>query len=93
MYVDDFIWLPEIVDKLEAKHSVSQEEVEEIFFNQPHFRFLERGYRTGEDVYSAAGQTDNGRYLVVFFIRKTGNRALIISARDMDKSEKKRHGR
>ncbi len=41
MYVNDFIWLPEIVKKIEEKHNLSQEEVEEIFFNQPHFRFME----------------------------------------------------
>jgi hypothetical protein len=31
MYIDDFIWLPQIIDKLEIKHRVTQDEVEEIF--------------------------------------------------------------
>jgi hypothetical protein len=28
MYIDDFIWLPDILEKLAVKHSVIQEEVE-----------------------------------------------------------------
>jgi len=51
MYIDDFIWLPDILEKLAVKHQVSQEEVEEIFFDEPHYRFVESGYRSGEDVY------------------------------------------
>lgn len=93
MYIDDFIWLPEIVDKLARKHNVTQDEAEEVFFNAPRFRFVESGQRPGEDVYSATGQTRAGRYLIVFFIHKSGNRALILSARDMDAKERKRHGR
>ena len=93
MYIDDFIWLDEIVDKLAVKHGVTSEEVEEVFFSRPHFRFVEAGQRKGEDVYLASGQTDAGRYLVVFFIQKSANRALILSARDMDGSERKRYER
>lgn len=93
MHIDDFIWLPDIVEKIAVKHSVSQDEVEEIFFNRPSFRFLESGYVKGEDVYSAAGQTDSGRYLLIIFIYKSSNIALIISARDLDKNERKRYER
>jgi uncharacterized protein len=93
MYIDDFFWLPEIEDKLVGKHQVTREEVEEVFFNRPHFRFVETGNRAGEDVYSARGQTDAGRYLIVFFIYKYGNIALIVSARDMDKSERRYYER
>ena len=38
MNIDDFIWLPAIVDKLESKHHVMPDEVEEVFFNKPRFR-------------------------------------------------------
>jgi len=93
MFIDDFSWLPDIIEKLEVKHHVSQEETEEVFYNGAKYRFLESGHRPGEDVYSASGQTDSGRYLTVFFIRKTGNTALILSARDMDSKERKRHER
>ena len=93
MYIDDFIWLPDIIEKLERKHRVVPEEVEEVFFNQPRFRFIEKGHVAGEDLYVAMGQTDGGRYLGVFFIHKPGSLALIISARDMDAAERKRYGR
>jgi len=93
MYIDDFIWLPDIADKIAIKHNVFQEEAEEVFFNKPKYRFVESGYTPGEDVYSASGRTDAGRYLIVFFIRKPGNKALILSARDMDRKERKRYER
>lgn len=93
MYIDDFIWLPAVIEKLAVKHHVTQDEAEEVFFNKPRFRFVESGNRIGEDVYAANGRTDAGRYLIVFFIHKPGNRALILSARDMDAKEQKRHDR
>lgn len=93
MFIDDFIWLPDVLDKLLVKHHISQDEVEEVFFNRPHFRFVEKGNYPGEDVYLAAGQSDGGRYVVVFFIHKPGHAALILSARDMDKKERKRYER
>jgi len=93
MYIDDFIWLPDIVEKLAVKHRVTQDEVEEVFFNRPQYRFVESGHRTGEDVYAASGQTDAGRYMIVFFLRKPDHFALILSARDMDQKERRRYER
>ena len=93
MYIDDFIWLPDIIEKLAVKHHVTQDEAEEVFFNRPKYRFVERGYTPGEDVYSASGQTDAGRYLIVFFIHKPAHIALVLSARDMDENERRRHER
>ena len=37
------------------------------------------------------GQTSAGRYLMVFFVRKKTRQALILSARDMTDSERKRY--
>ena len=91
MYIDDFVWLPDIIEKLDAKHHVTQDETEEVFFNHPQYRFVESGHRPGENVYSANGQTDAGRYLIVFFIHKPSNLALILSGRDMDKKERRRY--
>ncbi|MFP4033081.1 MAG: BrnT family toxin [Desulfococcaceae bacterium] len=93
MHIDDFIWLPDIEEKLAVKHNVTQDEAEEVFFNQPHFRFVEKGHRRGEDVYAALGQTDSGRYLIIFFLRKPNRLALILSARDMDRKERRKHGK
>jgi uncharacterized DUF497 family protein len=47
----------------------------------------------GEHLYEALGRTDAGRYLAVFFIRKPADKALIISARNMTATERKRYGK
>lgn len=44
-------------------------------------------------MYSAAGQTNAGRYLIVWFIHKQNNFALILSARDMDQKERRKYER
>lgn len=93
MRISGFIWLEEIVQKLAWKHSVETIEVHEIFLNKPKFRFVEKGHRKDENVYAALGQTDAGRYLICFFVYKTDNHALILSARDMTDAERKRYGR
>jgi len=33
MNIDDFVWLPDIIEKLFIKHNITQDEVEEVFFN------------------------------------------------------------
>jgi uncharacterized DUF497 family protein len=50
-----------------------------------------RGHRSAENVFSVLGKTDAGCFLIVFFIYKKGNQALILSARDMTDAERKRH--
>jgi len=93
VYIDEFIWRPDIIEKLAVKHQVAPEEVEDIFFNRPRIRFHEKGHVQGEHMYSALGQSDAGRYLIVFFIFEPVNRALIISARDMNRSERRYYER
>lgn len=93
MKITGLIWLYQIVEKLSRKHSVSQDEVIEVFANSRRFRFIESGHRLGENVYSLGGQTDGGRFLLIYFVYKTGREALILSARDMTRSEKKRYER
>jgi uncharacterized DUF497 family protein len=82
------IWLPEVIEKLEAKHEVSVEEVEEVFELGPLFRRGPRGQRSGENLYKAYGQTEAGRYLFIVFVYKLNRRALILSARDMTGAER-----
>jgi len=89
--ISGIIWLPEIVEKISHKHRVEQNEVSEVLQSSSHFRFVEKGHRKGENVYSAMGQTSAGRYLMVFFVRKKTRQALILSARDMTDSERKRY--
>lgn len=40
MKITGIIWLEEIIEKLERKHSVEQQEVREVLANSPQFRFL-----------------------------------------------------
>jgi len=85
----EIIWIDDFVEKIWRKHRLLTQEVEESLSNSPKIRFIEKGDVRGEDVYAAMGKTFGGRYLITFFIRKSGDRALIISSRDMTKSEKK----
>ena len=43
MRIADFIWLEEIVEKLEVKHGVIPEEVDEAFSNKPKITRMEKG--------------------------------------------------
>ena len=88
MRVKGIIWLRAFVDKLALKHSVSTQEVKEVFDSSPRFRFVEKGIVEGEDLYAAMGQTSAGRYLIVFYVHKLDGRALVISAREMDQRER-----
>ncbi|MFQ5626506.1 MAG: BrnT family toxin [Methyloligellaceae bacterium] len=87
--IKSIIWLPRTVEKLEAKHGVTVEEVEEVFALRPIYRRGPRGKRRSENLYKAYGQTKTGRYLFVVFIYKLNRRALILSARDMTDKEQR----
>ena len=91
MKIKELIFLDKIIEKLDRKHGVRPQEVEEIFFQSPRIRFVEKGTRKNENVYAAMGQTYSGRYLIVFFIYKQNKNALVLSARDMDNAERRRY--
>ena len=76
MKIAGIIWLHTVVEKLARKHGVCSDEVEQVFVNKPQFRFVEKGHRLGEDVYTAYGQTNGGRYLTVLFICKSDGSGL-----------------
>lgn len=92
MRVTGFIWLGDIAQKLQQKHGVLPDEVREVFFGRPQFRRVEKGHRPGENVYAAFGQANDGRYLAIFFVHKKDKRALILSARDMTRAERRKYG-
>jgi uncharacterized protein len=89
--ISGIIWLDSIVEKISTKHGVSCEEIYQILNSRAMFRFVENGHRHGENVYAALGQTEEGRYLVVFFVQKPDKRVLILTARDMTVAERKRY--
>ncbi|NUO83511.1 BrnT family toxin [candidate division KSB1 bacterium] len=93
MRIEGVIWYPETIDKPIGKHGVFQEEAEDVRFGRPLYRKVKKGHVPGEDVYAALGQTEAGRYLIVFFIYKLTHEVLILSARDMDNQERKQYER
>jgi len=54
---------------------------------------LKKEIEKTRNVYVAFGQTDGGRYLVVFFILKKNRQALILSARDMTRAERRKYAK
>lgn len=93
MKLTGIIWLRDIVDKLLWKHHITTDEVEEVFGHPPRYRLVEIGDVEGEDLYAATGPTESGRYLIAFFIYKASHEALIISARDMTRKERRTYGK
>lgn len=93
MKISGFVWLDVFVEKLDKKHGVAKHEVEDVFSAKPFVTRIDRGRVQGEDVYRALGQTETGRYLAVFFVLKQGNHALVISARDMERTERREYER
>lgn len=43
MKIHGIIWLEDIVEKMERKHAVSQQEVVEVLAGSPRYRFVEKG--------------------------------------------------
>jgi uncharacterized DUF497 family protein len=93
MKINGVIWFRNVIDKLLWKHHVTTDEVEEVFGHLPRYRFLEEGDVEGEDLYSALGRTEAGRYLTVYFLHKVTGDALVISARDMTKKERRSYAK
>lgn len=91
MKIEGLIWFDEIIEKIIRKHNVYQNEVRDIFTSKPYFSFVEKGHHKGDNVYAAMGQSKRGRYLIVFFIYKKNRRAIVLSARDMTQSERRRY--
>jgi len=77
-----FEWDDENIEHI-ALHGVDIVEAEAVLDNRPLV------LRTQEDKYLAYGQSDEGRYLLVVFARKSG-RIRVITARDLTDGEKKR---
>jgi uncharacterized DUF497 family protein len=93
MEINEIIWHYRFVEKLEVKHHVTTDEVEEVLRGRKKVLRVEKGNVEGEDIYLALGQTDTGRYLAIFFILKANHDTLPISVRDMDQKERRQYGR
>ena len=93
MLITDIIWKERVVKKIAGKHGVSIAEAEEVLLSRPMVRKIARGRVHGEDVYAALSKISNGRSLIVFFINKKRGIVLPISARNMNRAEKKYYDR
>lgn len=91
IYVRQVIITELVEEKLWAKHHVMASEAYEMFDARPHIEWREKGKVIAkEDVYTAWGCSEAGRYLIVFFIYKPSfQEAPILSARDMTKTERR----
>jgi uncharacterized DUF497 family protein len=93
MKLYEVVWKEQFVIKLYTKHGVEIEEVEGVLFTKPIIRLSQKGKIKGEDLYIAYGQTDEDRYLTIFFVYKGKGMALPISARDMTQAERRYYER
>ena len=83
-----FQWDQGNIDKNLIKHNVELLESEQIFFNKPLLVYCDHKHSIPEKRWAAFGKTDADRFLVVIFTKR-GNLIRVISARDMNKKERK----
>ena len=86
MRAANFDWDAQNMDHI-ARHGVEPDEAESVLDDSPLI------LRSEDGKYLAYGQTDEGRYLLVVFVRRSATSIRVISARDMTEAEKKRHRR
>ena len=93
LIIEDIIWFDRVIDKIAWKHNILPSEVEEVLSGQCRVFRKEKGKVEGEHLYNPLGRTESGRYLSIFFIKKLSNKAMIVTARDMNSKERKRYGK
>jgi uncharacterized DUF497 family protein len=92
--VTGFDWDEGNARKSVAKHSVSQGEAEQVFFNEPLLLLPDRKHSDEEQRLHALGKTQDGRLLhVTFTLRDGGTLIRVISARDMHRKERMFYGK
>lgn len=70
------------------RHRVAWWECEEVFFNQPLYVFADQPHSGREERFYVLGRTHDQRLLFVVFTGR-GSRIRLISARDMNRRERK----
>lgn len=48
MRLYEVIWKEQYIEKIDAKHGVDTDEVEQVLFGNPHVRYSEKGKVKGE---------------------------------------------
>ena len=85
---EGFDWDKGNIEKNWLKHKVSPVECEQIFFNELLIILDDPEHSIAEERFAAFGCTDAGRFLVIVFTKRA-RLIRIISARDMDRRERK----
>ena len=76
------------------KHSVSQAEAEQVFFNEPLLVVEDVKHSRLESRFHALGVNNSRRRLpVTFTLRRKNTKIRVISARDMHSKERSRYGK
>ena len=92
--VTGFDWDEGNARKSAEKHSVTQGEAEQVFFNEPLLLLPDRKHSDKERRFHALGTTEDGRLLhVTFTLRDGGTLIRVISARDMHRKERMFYGK
>lgn len=84
-----FEWDKGNINKNFISHNVTNKEAEEVFSNKPLVS-EDTKHSTTEKRFQALGKTDKGRLLFISFTIRN-EKVRIISARDMNKKEVKKH--
>jgi uncharacterized DUF497 family protein len=87
---EGFQWDLGNLDKNWEKHKVSNKECEEVFFNKPLIISHDPAHSLEEKRWFALGKTNDNRPLFVVFTLRN-NLIRVISARDMNKKERKKY--
>ena len=83
-----FQWDEGNIDKNLINHNVENWESEQVFFNKPLLVLDDCRHSIPEKRWAAFGKTDADRFLIVIFTKR-GDLIRVISARDMNKKERK----
>ena len=83
-----FQWDQGNIDKNLIKHNVENWESEQVFFNKPLLVLDDPKHSIPEKRWAAFGKIDADRFLIVIFTKR-GDLTRVISARDMNKKERK----
>jgi len=83
-----FQWDRGNTDKNLIKHNVENWECEQVFLNRPLLALDDPKHSVSEERWAAFGKTDGDRFLVVIFTKRN-HLIRIISARDMNRRERK----
>lgn len=85
---EGFDWDEGNIEKNWLSHQVTPQEAEQVFFNRPLLADDDVKHSRSEKRYLVLGQTDEDRPLfIAFTVRK--RRIRVISARDMNRKERK----